>query len=254
MNILDSYSNEFPSSENAVSIFKDEWASRIPGVEGSGAVPLFEDARLTEIIRLCGGLEGKDCLELGPLEGGHTFIMWKSGAKSIISIEGNQRAFLKCLITKELLGYKASFIHGDFIKYVESAQQRFDFTNMSGVLYHMAEPHKLISNVARISNQVACWTHYFDEQKLRDNPKLNFKFDFEPKTELINGMSLKTHKQRYLSSLKEKSFCGGKEEFSYWMPKDDILALFKSHGLNPTVLTDEPDHPHGPAMNFYATR
>jgi hypothetical protein len=180
--------------------------------------------------------------------------MWRSGAQSIVSIEGNQRAFMKCLITKELLGYQAKFLYGDFSKFVEQTSQKFDFTNMSGVLYHMTAPHELITNVARISNQVACWTHYFDKNILNNNPNLSFKFDFDPKETEINGVKFRLFKQKYLQSLETSSFCGGREEFSYWLEKQDILSLFESCGLTTNVLSDDPNHPNGPSMNFYATR
>jgi len=254
MDILDAYSDDFPLPENSVSIFSGEWASQIPGTAGSGNASLFSDPRLIEIIQRCGGLSGKKCLELGPLEGGHTYLMWRNGAESITSIEGNQRAFLKCLITKELLGYQANFLYGDFTKYVERETQEFDFTNMSGVLYHMTAPHALISNVARISKQIACWTHYFDADILMSDPTLNFKFEFTPKDIDVNGIKCRLFKQNYLVSLQQKSFCGGKEPFSYWLEKDAILALFRSFGFETHVLSDEPNHLHGPSMNFYAVR
>ena len=253
MTILDSYSNDFPLPENAISIFNEEWASDIPIAMGGvgGKAQLFIDKRLIDIIEHCGGLAGKKCLELGPLEGGHTYIMWRSGAQSIISIEANQRAFLKCLITKEIMGYEAKFLLGDFVKYVTTTTQRFDFTNMSGVLYHMTAPHELVANVARISDQVACWTHYFDGEVLKEQ---SVRFDFEPKFVDARGMEVGLFKQRYLNSIQNPDFCGGKEEFSYWLERSDVLALFDNMGFETNVLSEDPDHPNGPCMNFYALR
>lgn len=221
---------------------------------GGGRIPLFSDNRLIDIIKHCGGLAGKKCLELGPLEGGHTYIMWKSGAQSILSIEANQRAFLKCLITKEIMGYEAQFLLGDFVKFVATTTERFDFTNMSGVLYHMPAPHELIANVAKISNQVACWTHYFDKDILIDDSNLSPKFEFAPKFVDVHGMKVGLFKQKYLTAIQNPSFCGGKEEISYWLEKSDILALFNNLGFDTSVLSDDPDHPNGPCMNFYAIR
>jgi len=180
--------------------------------------------------------------------------MWKSGAKSIISIEANQRAFMKCLITKELLGYEAKFLLGNFAKYVESTSEKFDFTNMSGVLYHMTAPHELIANVARISDQVACWTHYFDRSILASNPQLRVKFEFEPKEVEIGGVTCRLFKQKYLADIEVKGYAGGREEISYWMEKKDILSLFEGFGMDTRVLSEDRDHPHGPCMNFYAIR
>jgi hypothetical protein len=72
MSILDAYTDAYPTVDNALDIFKGEWSSHLPGFEKSGTAALFEDPRLLSIIDKCGGLSGKKCLELGPLEGGHT--------------------------------------------------------------------------------------------------------------------------------------------------------------------------------------
>ena len=239
--------------ENAMSIFDGRWASHVPGV-GGGEALLFEDYRLIEIIQLCGGLSGKKCLELRPLEGGHTYTMWRNGAQSILSIEANQRAFLKCLITKEIVGYEANFLLGDFAKFAETTTQRFDFTNMSGVLYHIPAPHELIANVARISDQIACWTHYFDKDILKASSSLSYKFEFKPKCVNFSGIKIELFKQNYLDGLELPDYCGGKDEFSHWLKKSDILALFNQLGFDTHVLSDDPEHCNGPCMSFYAVR
>jgi hypothetical protein len=71
-----------PSVQNAIDIFAGEWASRFPSngpAVNAGTVPLFEDPRLAwanETLReLTGhGFAGQRILELGPLEGGHTYM------------------------------------------------------------------------------------------------------------------------------------------------------------------------------------
>jgi hypothetical protein len=60
-----------------------------------------------------GRLDDMSLLELGPLEGAHTYQLEKLGAKSILAIEANVEAFLKCLITKEITGLQvAKFMLG----------------------------------------------------------------------------------------------------------------------------------------------
>src|SRR4051812_13767850 len=98
-----------PTPQTALDIFKGEWASRLPPPldsthAGSGA--LFEDPRINWAAERLRGLEGKTILDLGPLEGGHPYMFERMGAAEILGIESNPRAFLKCLITKELLGLR----------------------------------------------------------------------------------------------------------------------------------------------------
>jgi hypothetical protein len=74
MNMLDVYTTRPPTSQNMLDIFCDEWSSRLPAesklITAPGHAALFEDPRIEWAEKLLGGLTGKTCLELGPLEGG----------------------------------------------------------------------------------------------------------------------------------------------------------------------------------------
>ena len=137
-----------PSQQNAVDIFEGSWVSDFaeicPGLK-AGTTPFFTaDPRPDDCARLLGSdgrLDGMRVLELGPLEGAHTYKLEKLGAASILAIEGNAQAYLKCLITKEITGITAAhFLHGDFTQYLASARDPFDLVFCSGVLYHIVDP------------------------------------------------------------------------------------------------------------------
>ncbi len=68
-----------------------------------GSAQLFEDTRLLGAMQALGGVAGMHVLELGPLEAGHTYLLSQAGARTITAVEANPRAYLKCLIIKELL-------------------------------------------------------------------------------------------------------------------------------------------------------
>src|SRR5690349_6333313 len=108
--IQDVYIRTAPSAQNAVDIFRGEWSSQLPatlqGEAKAGDTPLFEDDRIKWAIEQFGGATNFTALELGPLEGGHSYMLERQGATSVLAIEANVRAYLKCLITKELLGLK----------------------------------------------------------------------------------------------------------------------------------------------------
>ena len=169
-----------PSDQNAVDIMRREWASRFPGDLGNaieaGQIPLFEDSRIIWAIEQLGGITGFHILELGPLEGGHSYMLEQNGAASVFAVEGNTRAYIKCLITKEVLGLKrVKFGCGDFCTYLSQTSKHFDMILASGVLYHMRDPVSLIAEIARHTNRVYLWTHYWD-QLLLSNPALRHKF------------------------------------------------------------------------------
>lgn len=168
VNALDNYVASMPSPQNALDIFKGEWASKLPeplsGLS-AGPLPLFEDPRIEWINTQLDNIEGMTVLELGPLEAGHTYMLERFGATKIVAIEANTRAYLKCLLIKELLELKrVSFLCGDFIDYLRANQKRFDICVASGVLYHMLNPVELIALAAKVSDRLFLWTHYYDQK------------------------------------------------------------------------------------------
>lgn len=132
------YSDRLPHPQNALDIFAGAWASTLPAPFEhltAGRTSLFEDERIAWAIEQLGGVAGQRILELGPLEGGHTYLLHRAGAAEIVAIEANPQAYLKCLITKELLGVPAGrCVHGDFVVYLRETGERYDVVIASGVL------------------------------------------------------------------------------------------------------------------------
>ena len=53
--------------------------------------------------------------------------MFERAGAEVVAIEGNPRAFPRCLVTKELLGLRrVSYQCGDFMAYLRNAPRRFD--------------------------------------------------------------------------------------------------------------------------------
>ena len=165
--ILDQMVTSYPSEQNALDIFKNEWSSKLPLARSdlqAGPIPLFEDPRVHWAVCEAGGVANQRVLELGPLEGGHTYMLQERGAASILAIEANTRAFLKCLIVKNIFNlHKADFRCGDFISFLRQNTERFDFVLATGVLYHMTSPVELLQLLSRVTDRLFMWTHYYDE-------------------------------------------------------------------------------------------
>jgi hypothetical protein len=243
------------SSEEAVlSIFQGEWASHIPGYQGGGKAALFNDSRIKWLEKQCEGFQGKSILELGPMEGGHTYMLWKAGAATIVAIEGNKRSYLKCLITKELLGYSAKFKLGDFSKYLATTNDRYDFILASGVLYHMAEPITLLENISRVTDRIGLWTHYFDESVIANKKYLRRRFDISGEQMSWRGHTITVYRQKYRKEPGRDGFVGGIAPFSRWLRKEDILSVLESLGFSVVIGEDNKDHKNGPEILLYAQR
>src|SRR5512136_1168112 len=170
------YSSDAPSPQAALDIFRGDWASALPPPLEScraGSMPLFSDPRISWAAEQLGGVEGRRVLELGPLEGGHSYLLERLGASSIVAVEGNARAYLKCLTIKELLGlHKVRFLFGDFVEYLRASPGGFDLGVASGVLYHVENPVELIALLGRACEQLFIWTHYYDRDAVARDPRL----------------------------------------------------------------------------------
>lgn len=257
--ILDSYCQTAPCPENALDIFRGEWSSILPeplaGMT-SGRSALFADDRIRWLLDEIGSVADKCVLELGPLEGGHTYMLEKAGAAEVLAIEANTRAFLKCLIIKELLQMQRShFKCGDFLEYLRQPGPSFEVCIASGVLYHMHDPVELLALLAsRCTGNLLLWTHYYDPAIIQANPEFAVKFTGSEAVE-THGFRHLRHRQNYQAALNWNGFCGGNAPISHWLSKADILAALEHFGFEIRKIGfDDLKHPNGPAFAVIATR
>lgn len=252
------YSELVPSREGALSLFAGSWSSQLPGRQGPGRAELFADPRIEWLVEQVGDLGGSRVLELGPLEGGHTWMLEERGAR-ITAVEANHSAFLRCLTVKNLLDMSSEFVLGDFARALPAGGP-WDVVVASGVLYHMVEPERLIADVAAATDRVFLWTHYFLDDPSAWHPdaaaRLGTKWRTEEQVERrCNGVDLRLVPMLYEEALGWSGFCGGPARHSLWMRRDDLLALLNSFGFDDVrVSFDRPDGPNGPSFAVYATR
>lgn len=257
--ILHKYFSSKPSIQNALDIFENEWSSKLPEELGNlhaGTTPLFEDEKVIWAISELGGIRNKNILELGPLEGGHTYILEKNGAGSILSIEANSRAYLKCLITKEILGLKRSqFLCGNFIEYLRTTNEQFNICFATGVLYHQINPVELIYLISKISDHVYMWTHYYDYELIsRNKNNILEKFPSSSINE-YQGFEHTLYRYEYQTALNWQGFSGGTMEYSNWLSRNDILTCLKTFGFEKIKINfEEPDHQNGPCFSLVCSK
>jgi hypothetical protein len=259
MDILDSYIADAPSNQNVLDIFKGEWSSKLPDVLGlatqPGTAALFEDARINWTEETLGSFGDWKILELGPLEGGHSYMFQERGASKIISIEANTRAFLKCLCIKEVLKLKkVEFKLGDFMVYLRSDTEKYDMVFASGVLYHMENPIELLKLISKVSDKVFIWTHYYDAEIIGSRRDLKDKFgivnEFKHEDIVYQGSM-----QSYNEALNWSGFCGGPKPISKWLTKKSIIDALTHYGFAEIRINfDAPEHQNGPAMAICARK
>jgi SAM-dependent methyltransferase len=256
-----------PSPQTAADIFAGKWASdlsKVCPVVGTGHMDLFvADERPKLAAEALGNkdgrLDGMRILELGPLEAAHSYQMERLGAASIVGIETNVDAFLKCLIVKEILDLKIThFMFGDVMEFLSKTKDRFDMVFCSGILYHMRDPVALIKAICNVTDKSFVYTHYYnDERGNNEGPRIkrhvnNSGFDAD-----YYELEYPSYKNPIPGQVKREdgNFLGGNTDVRAWMTLGDIVACFKYFGLKKvTILQDWPNNPIGANANLAASR
>ncbi len=259
MDVLETHVLTEPNPQQVLDLFKGEWSSKLPDSLGlttqPGAAGLFEDERIAWAEESLGSFANMHILELGPLEGGHSYMFQQRQAKQVVAIEANSRAFLKCLCIKEILKLDCvEFLLGDFMPYLEQNQTKYDMVCASGVLYHMQEPIKLLQLASQASDRLLLWTHYYDPQVIQSRPELSHKFG-PVKVLNYDGVDYEYSTQSYKEALKWLGFCGGSKPISKWLTRESLMLALKQHGFTDIQINfDDPNHPNGPSLAICATK
>ena len=255
--LLNRYVAGMPSRQNAIDAVPG-WTGAMPPETGlkAGQANLFADSRIHWLLRECFDVRDKTVLELGPLEGSHTLMIDRAFPASIDAIEANALAFLRCLITKEVLWVsRANFYLGDFTKWLENTEKHYDLVIASGVLYHSADPVHLLEMIGRRADAVFLWTHYFDEEAMPRGDLRRVPFSEAVETRVSHGVTVRLHERSYYKAWRDPSFCGGLQDRHFWIDRADILNLLAAMGFSRVLIADEqPDHVNGPSFSVFAQR
>jgi hypothetical protein len=249
--------NQAPSPRTATESVSTAWASRLPlpGVS-SGEAELFADPRAEWAIELLGGVSGAKCVELGPLEGGHSYMLERAGASSVTAVEANKDAYVKCLIVKEILELqRCSFLCGDAVEYLRTTDEEFDLCWCSGLLYHMVDPVQLIHLTSQRASRLYVWTHYYDAARLSPGETKGRAFAKGTTSEAVyEGYRHRLHRQDYGGTGALRGFWGGTQPYSNWLTLEDLMGALEHFGWVDVRTRLDEDHPHGPAVNLVAAR
>ncbi|WP_322418463.1 class I SAM-dependent methyltransferase [Mesorhizobium huakuii] len=253
--VHDGYESRKPSRDALIDLFKGEWVSRLPGTE-VGTIPSFNDPRVHWAIERAGGVRGKRILELGPMEGGHSYLLSKAGAKSVLGIEANSKCFFKCEIVKKIYDLRnVEFEYGNFVPWLDENDDHFDYVQFAGVLYHMTDPLEVLSDVARITKQIYIWTQYADLVTMPENDPRYQAGIVQIEDKEWHGRPYRAFRRRYNGDLKsDGKFCGGVHTNPVWLEKSTILSALGLLGFDVEIAHDDPKHPNGPSMSIFAQR
>lgn len=255
--VFSQYDMSLPTHQNAIDALPG-WNSSFPG-DGmlvAGRHPLHTDDRIIGALRAYGALEDKLVLEIGPLEGMHTYMLNRERPARIDAIEANRLCFLRCLVTKEILGLdRARFYLGNIQPWLETQETVYDFALASGVLYHLPDPAGFLLQLSRRAEAIFIWTHFFDDDAMPRGDPRRSPFSGQVETRAVEGLSVRYYERSYHRAHTNASFCGGMKDRHYWMHRDDILSLLQLLGYGTIeVQAEDPDHGGGPCFSVFARK
>jgi SAM-dependent methyltransferase len=179
--------------------------------------------------------KAKRILELGSLEGGHSFELARlPDVEKVVGIEGRQYNVDRANFARRLLKLRN-------VEFITANIETLDFTNLGrfdvvfccGLLYHLPEPWNVVGQVRRVSHNLFLSTHYASKEMatttahgLRGYPHPEGGF-FDPKSGLSPG--------------------------SFWPTFESLKIMLNQYDFtNIEVLQDNPKHPNGPTVALVA--
>jgi SAM-dependent methyltransferase len=99
-------------------------------------------------------------LELGSLEGGHTFpLAALPGVEQVVAVEGRPENVARAEVVRQALGVtNVRFVLGNLEELDLTTLGRFDAVYCTGLLYHLPRPWELVSRLREVSERLYVWT------------------------------------------------------------------------------------------------
>ena len=215
----------------------DPWITKfhLQGEDFGGNFDALNDVRIGQFFDVFPKVES--VIELGSLEGGHSFALAQNAAvKRVLAIEGRAANIAKAKLVKEVLeDKKVEFLEADIEKLDFEQFGRFDAVFCSGLLYHLPRPWELIPKLARVSPNIFIWTQISEEakaKKMRAGWRGKFYREggfFDP----LSGLSKK----------------------SYWLSLGSLIGLLTANGYREVkIIEHNLAHPKGNSVTLAATQ
>lgn len=207
---------------------------RIDGQDYGGGISAIGDARVEQFFRFAPGAE--TILELGSLEGAHTFILaQRPGVRRVLALEGREFNLRKARFVQELLQVSnAEFAQANLEHTDLTTFGKFDAVFCSGLMYHLPEPWKLISQLPAIAPNLFIWTHYAPDA----DAGIVFgdlRGEAHPEGGAADPLS-------------------GMSATATWLTLESLTKALKESGYaSVQVIDNNPAHPNGPAVTIGAT-
>jgi SAM-dependent methyltransferase len=207
---------------------------QIGGQTYGGGISAVGDIRLERFFRFAPKVE--TILELGSLEGAHSFILAQHpGIKRVVAVEGRAANLRKARFLQDLLEIRnVEFLQANLEHADLSSLGKFDAVFCCGLLYHLPQPWKLLEKLPELAPILFIWTQYAAEREAHDLP---------------GGLRGKIH----LEGGPDEPLSGMSSD-AIWLTLDSLRHVLATSGYKEIeVIYDNPKHTNGPAVTLGAT-
>ena len=188
-----------------------------------------EDVRLEQFLKLF-PKPGR-VLELGCLEGGHTFPIARR-AEHVVAVDSRRENIEKARWIQQTLKLSnISFRESNLEQSGASELGEFDTIFNVGLLYHLPEPRRLLEELARIGDQMFLWTHVAPSEQadVQQGGYQGMLYEEHGPSDPLSGMS----------------------SGSFWPTLEELIRMLADSGFyNSELIQEALDHPHGPAVTI----
>ena len=204
---------------------------QIAGQTYGGGISAVGDVRVERFLGYAP--KARTILELGSLEGAHSFILAEN-AERIVALEGREANLRKARFVQQLLEIRnVKFEQANLEEADLTPFGKFDAVFCCGLLYHLPEPWRLLERLPAVAPLLFIWTQYAADNEARD---------------IGRGLRGKTHIE------------GGADEplsglspTATWLTLASLRDLLRACGYKRVdVIYDDPAHPNGPAVTIGA--
>jgi hypothetical protein len=205
----------------------------IEGVASGGDYQVINDRRVQQFLERFPNV--RTILELGSLEGGHTFTLARHpGVERILAVEARVANIEKAKFICSLLGVSnVQFRQANLEQLQLAGLGYFDAIFCCGLLYHLPEPWKLISQAPLVAPSLFVWTVYANENEA---------------TIEIDGL----HGREYVEGGLNEPLSGLSPK-SIWLTLPSLLELLKRSGYGEIEVLEKAQNPNGPAVSLVAS-
>jgi SAM-dependent methyltransferase len=179
--------------------------------------------------------DARTVLEVGCIDGGTTFILARSPGVHVTALDPRSDNIARARFAqRQLRVANVHFVVHDVEVDSIRALGRFDVAACLGLLSHLPNPADVVDDMAAAAEGVFLWTHVCGDHEVEAE---------------VGGLP-----GRWVPEPRPPDPFAGLSPVSFWPTRDALVRRLSTSGLQPRVVVDENEHPHGPAVTVAAAR